>query len=59
MAEAGLVDTVEFAVIPVLLGAGIPFYPAPASQRKLALTGHKVYSTGIVALQYALSQSTG
>ena len=59
MAEANLVDTVELAVIPVLLGGGIPFYPAPSSRRKLALTGHKVYSTGIVALQYALTQSTG
>jgi dihydrofolate reductase len=58
MAEAGLVDTVELAVIPVLLGAGIPFYPAPSSQKKLTLTGHKVYTTGIVALQYALTQST-
>ncbi len=56
MAEAGLVDTVELAVIPVLLGAGIPFYPAPSGQRKLTLTGHKVYSTGIVALQYGLTQ---
>jgi dihydrofolate reductase len=59
MAEAGLVDTVELAVIPVLLGGGIPFYPAPSVQRKLALTGHKVYSTGIVALQYALTPGTG
>jgi dihydrofolate reductase len=58
MAEAGLVDTVELSVIPVLLGGGIPFYPAPASQRKLTLTGHKVYSTGIVAVQYALTPGT-
>jgi dihydrofolate reductase len=57
MAEFGLVDTVELAVIPVLLGAGIPFYPAPSGQRKLALTGHKVYSTGIVSLQYAMTKS--
>jgi dihydrofolate reductase len=58
MAEAGLVDTVELAVIPVLLGGGIPFYPAPASLKKLTLTSHKVYSTGIVMLQYAVIAST-
>jgi dihydrofolate reductase len=50
---AGLVDTVEVAVIPVLLGAGIPLLPHPASQTKLQLTGHKVYTTGIVVLEYA------
>jgi dihydrofolate reductase len=59
LAEAGLVDTVELAVIPVLLGGGIPFYPAPSGQKKLTLRGHKVYSTGIVSLQYALTPSTG
>jgi len=40
--DAGLVDTVEVAVIPVLLGGGIPLLPAPAKQTKLRLTGHKV-----------------
>ncbi len=51
---AGLVDTVELAVIPVLLGEGIPLLPAPARIAKLTLTGHKVYKTGIVLLQYAV-----
>jgi dihydrofolate reductase len=52
--EAGLVDTVEVAVIPVLLGQGIPLLPSPAKQAKLKLTGHKVYGTGIVLLEYAV-----
>ena len=51
---AGLVDTVEVAVIPVVLGGGIPLLPSPAKQTKLKLTGHKVYKTGIVSLQYAV-----
>jgi dihydrofolate reductase len=51
---AGLVDTVEVAVIPVLLGGGIPLFPPPAEQTKLKLTSHKVYKTGIVALEYAV-----
>jgi len=50
----GLVDTVEVAVIPVLLGAGIPLLPPPAKQAKLKLTSHKVYKTGIVSLGYAV-----
>jgi dihydrofolate reductase len=52
--DAGLVDTVEVAVIPVLLGEGIPLLPPPTRQAKLKLTGHKVYKTGIVGLEYAV-----
>jgi dihydrofolate reductase len=54
--DAGLVDAVEVAVIPVLLGGGIPLLPPPAKQAKLKLTGHKVYKTGIVSLEYAVQQ---
>jgi dihydrofolate reductase len=52
--EAGLVDTVEVAVIPVLLGGGIPVLPNPARQSRLTLTGHRNYSSGIVLLEYDL-----
>jgi dihydrofolate reductase len=53
--DAGLVDTVEVAVIPVLLGGGVPMFPPPAPTAKLNLTGHKVYNkTGIVSLEYAV-----
>jgi dihydrofolate reductase len=56
--DAGLVDTVEVAVMPVLLGGGIPLLPAPAKQVKLKLTRHKVYSrTGIVSLEYSVQQA--
>ena len=52
-----LVDTVEVAVIPVLLGGGIPLLPVPAARAGLALTGHRVYpKTGTVLLEYAISQ---
>jgi dihydrofolate reductase len=51
---AGLVDTVEVAVMPVLLGGGIPLLPPPARQAKLKLTGQKVCKTGIVLLEYAV-----
>ncbi|MBC8031223.1 MAG: dihydrofolate reductase, partial [Pyrinomonadaceae bacterium] len=48
--DAGLVDTVEVAIMPVLLGGGIPLLAPPARQKKLQLTGHRVYPTGIVSL---------
>ena len=55
----GCVDTVEPAVIPVLLGGGRPFLPAPAVRRSLALTGQRVYAkSGIVLLTYDLIRPT-
>lgn len=51
--EVGLVDRVQVAVIPVLLGGGLPLLPGPASQARLVLTGHRVYEkTGTVLLEY-------
>jgi len=52
--DARLVDTIEVAVIPVLLGGGIPLFPPPAKRANLELTSHKVYKTGVVELEYAV-----
>ena len=52
--EAGLVDTLEVAIVPVLLGGGVPLLPRPARQRKLALQSQRVYESGIVSLEYAI-----
>jgi len=50
---AGLVDEVGFAVIPVLLGGGIPLLPSPADRARLKLKKHQVYEkTGTVGLEY-------
>ncbi len=50
----GLVDSVEVAVIPVLLGEGLPLLPHSARQAKLRLTNHRIYpKTGTVTLEYA------
>ncbi|HEV3163231.1 MAG TPA: dihydrofolate reductase family protein [Isosphaeraceae bacterium] len=57
--EAGLVDTVEVAVIPVLLGGGIPLLPPSASRVKLRLAGSKTFKTGIMLLEYAIEYGPG
>jgi dihydrofolate reductase len=51
--EADCVDTVEPAVIPVVLGAGVPLLPGPSLQRSLRLTQHRLYEkSGIMLLEY-------
>jgi dihydrofolate reductase len=52
--ESGPVDKVEVGMVPVLLGGGIPVLALPARRKKLHLTGHKVYKTGIVSLEYTI-----
>jgi len=55
--DAGLVDGVEPAVVPVLLGGGIPMLPSPAARTKLSLSGHRLYpKSGIVLLEYTVNQ---
>ncbi len=53
---AGLVDGVDVAVIPVLLGGGIPVLPPPATSTKLKLTDTKTYPSGIISLSYTVDQ---
>jgi hypothetical protein len=48
----GIVDKVEVAIIPVLLGGGIALLPPPAGQAELMMIRHKVKKTGIVSLEY-------
>lgn len=50
----GLVDTVEVAIIPVLLGGGVPLLPEFGNRSELKLVKHRAYEkTGTVALEYA------
>ena len=53
MLASRLVDGIDVAVIPVVIGGGIPFLPAPADRAELRLVQHRVYSrSGIVSLGY-------
>jgi dihydrofolate reductase len=53
--DAGLVDTVEVAVMPVVLGSGIPLVQ-PGSTTKLILSDQKTLpASGIVVLSYSVA----
>jgi dihydrofolate reductase len=55
--ELGLVDTVEPAIAPILLGDGIPFLPDTAIRAALTLTRQRVYpKSGIVLLEYGVKR---
>jgi dihydrofolate reductase len=53
MLEQGLVDTVEPAIVPILLGSGRPLLPTSRIRTQLHLTGQRTYpKSGITILQY-------
>jgi len=56
---AGLVDTVEPAVVPILLGGGIPMLPSPAERTRLTLRRHAAYPQGLVLLEYDVVGAAG
>jgi dihydrofolate reductase len=54
-----LVDEVELAVMPVLLGGGIPLAGTAALRSRLRLTRSDALPSGIVNLQYDIHHATG
>ena len=57
--ELGCVDSVEPAVIPVLVGEGIQFLPPPAARHGLRLTSYRLYQrSGIMLLRYDVARQT-
>lgn len=56
---AGLVDTVELAVVPVLLGEGVPLLP-PGASTTLVLSDTRILpGSGIVFLAYQVPGAVG
>jgi dihydrofolate reductase len=55
--RAGLVDEVHLGVVPVLLGEGIPAFPAGFPQCDFNLLENKTYSQGLVSLKYERRQA--
>ncbi len=54
--DVRLLDTVEVAVMPVLLGGGMPLVAALARRAKLTLTDHEASRVGAVRLRYAVQE---
>jgi dihydrofolate reductase len=50
--NARLVDEVSLAIMPILLGDGIPLFPTMV-KTALTLTAQKAYASGVVQLTYA------
>ncbi len=50
--QAGLVDTVEISVMPVVLGGGLPLVEPGAPRTTLRLTDSTVHPSGIASLSY-------
>jgi dihydrofolate reductase len=58
LSQAGLVDGVDVAVIPILLGGGIPLVPSPSARLSLKLRAHRLYAaTGTLFLEYDVVNS--
>jgi dihydrofolate reductase len=56
LVEADLVDDVEVAVVPILLGGGVPMLPALAGPVSLTLEGTETFPSGIVSLRYSVTR---
>ena len=57
--DAGLVDTVEVAVMPVLLGSGIPLLPPGATTKLVLSDAKRLTKSGIMTLAYSVAGGTG
>jgi len=50
----GLVDEIILAIHPIILGSGKPLFSSIKNRIALKLIYHKIYSTGLVSLTYAI-----
>ena len=57
--ELGLLDELGIAVVPVILGGGVPFFGRISEWTKLALRECRSFPSGIVLLDYRLIGPTG
>ncbi len=50
--NADLVDELHIGIVPVLIGEGIPLFPAGFPQREFTLLENQTYSQGLITLKY-------
>jgi len=56
LAALGLVDRVEVALVPIMLGGGVPLFPTSTSRVPLKLDKQRTYEkSGIVLLEYQVA----
>lgn len=57
LAAAGLVDGMDVAIVPVMIGGGIPLMPASGARLSLTLRTHRLYpKTGTLFLEYDIAK---
>ena len=56
--DAGLVDVIDVALVPLMLGQGIPLVQPGKLRPPLRLTSTKTYPSGIVGLSYQVGTAT-
>jgi dihydrofolate reductase len=54
----GLADELRWSILPVLIGDGMAFVPAPGANAALQLREVKAYRTGMVGLHYDVRRMT-
>ncbi|MBP7570752.1 MAG: dihydrofolate reductase [Acidobacteria bacterium] len=60
LAQAGLVDGIDVAIVPVALGGGVQLLAAPGPRLPLKLRAHRVYpKTGTLFLEYDVIGGAG
>ena len=57
--DAGLVDSVELAIMPVLLGSGVPLLPAGRTTKLVLGDQRTLPGSGIVAVSYSVPGGAG
>lgn len=57
--ELGLLDELGVSIVPVILGAGVPFFGKTSGWRTLELIECRPFPSGIVLLNYRLRRPSG